>query len=55
MNLTHYYGWKNNLKRAELFNSRRRVLAQGRMNSTLIEFENGQKEIVSRRSIKKVK
>ena len=29
------------------------VLARGKMNSCLVEFENGQKEIISRNALKK--
>lgn len=30
------------------------VIAAGKMNSVLIEFENGQREVVSRRAVRKV-
>ena len=41
-------------KRAELYGKRLRVLARGAMNSALVEFENGQREIISRNAIRKV-
>lgn len=46
------YRWGNNSKRSTMKGRECRVLARGKMNSILIEFtDNGQKEIVSRRSI----
>jgi hypothetical protein len=49
----YYYAWKNNNKRLTLYLRHCRVLVRGNMNSCLIEFENGQQEIVSRNAIKK--
>lgn len=46
--MTHYYAWRNNSKRLTLYGRKCRVIAWARMNSCLIEFENGQKECVSR-------
>lgn len=53
--MTHYYIWKNNSKRATLYKRLCRVLARGKMNSALVEFENGQREIVSRNAIRRRK
>ncbi len=50
----HRYCWRNNSKRATLFNRRCRVVARGRMNSVLIEFENGQREVVSRYAVRRI-
>jgi len=50
----YYYAWKNNEKRETLFRRRLRVIARGSMNSALVEFENGQREIISRNAIRKV-
>ena len=49
-----YYAWKNNSKRATMYRRQCRVIARGSMNSVLIEFENGQHEIVSRNAVRKV-
>lgn len=50
---THIYAWGNNEKRASMKGRRCRIIeAKGSMNSCLIEFENGQREIVSRRALR---
>lgn len=51
--MTYRYTWANNPKRAELKGRRCRVLARGKLNSALIEFENGQREVVSRRTLRR--
>lgn len=51
----YYYNWGNNTKRATLKNRRMKVLARGTMNSAMVEFKNGQREIISRNAIRKVK
>ena len=53
--MTHYYAWRNNAKRATLYKRQCRILARGKMNSILVEFENGQREIVSGNSIRRIK
>ena len=50
----YFYAWKNNEKRETLYKRACRVVVRGRMNSCLIEFENGQREIVSRNAIKRL-
>jgi len=50
--MTYVFSWGNNPKRKELKGRRCVVLAAGAKNSRLIEFENGQKEIVSRRALR---
>ena len=50
----YIFVWRNNEKRAQLYGKRLRVLARGAMNSALVEFENGQREIISRNAIRKV-
>lgn len=50
---THYYAWKNNEKRQSMYKRPCRILATGNINSCMIEFENGQREIVSRRAIRR--
>jgi hypothetical protein len=51
---THTYVWKNNEKRATLYGRRCRVVVRGRMNSILIEFEDGQREVVSRYALRRL-
>lgn len=46
------YAWGNNEKRATLKGRTCRVIARGRMNSVLVEFENGQREITSRYAVR---
>lgn len=48
------YTWGNNAKRATMKGRTCRVLARGAMNSALIEFEDGQREVVSRNALRKV-
>lgn len=53
---TYTYVWGNNEKRLTLRGRECVVLARGKMNSIMIEFtDNGQREIVSRNSIRKTK
>ena len=47
------YIWGNNDKRKTLKNRLCSVISRGKMNSICIEFENGQREIVSRYSIRR--
>jgi len=47
------YAWKNNAKRLTLYDRACRVVARGAMNSIMIEFEDGQWEIVSRYAIRR--
>ena len=49
----YIYCWKNNPKRLMLFNRECQVITRGSMNSALVEFENGQREIISRNALKK--
>jgi hypothetical protein len=49
------YAWKNNEKRATLHGRALRVLARGAMNSALVEFENGQREVISRNALRRRK
>jgi hypothetical protein len=48
----YYYAWRNNPKRETMYRRACRVIARGAMNSCMIEFENGQVEIVSRNAVK---
>jgi hypothetical protein len=52
----YVYRWGNNGRRRDLKGKRCRLLAQGSsMHSVLIELEDGEKVITSRRAIKKRK
>ena len=51
----YVYAWGNNSKRASLKGRRFRIIARGSMNSALAEFENGQREIISRNAVRRVK
>ena len=55
MKFPYYFAWRNNPKRAQLYHQKCRVLARGAMNSCLVEFENGAREIISRNALRKVK
>jgi len=50
--MTHLYVWRNNEKRVALFKRECRVVSRGAMNSVLIEFADGQREVVSRYAIR---
>jgi len=45
------YRWGNNSKRATMKGRECIIIARGKMNSILIEFENGQKEVTSRYAV----
>lgn len=51
----YYYAWENNEKRLTLYKRRCKIIAASKKNSLLIEFENGQRECVSRNAIRKIK
>jgi hypothetical protein len=55
MAVNYIFVWRNNSKRATLYGRRCRVLVRGAMNSALVEFENGQREIVSRNALRRIK
>ena len=48
-----YYAWRNNEKRLTMYRRKCRVVVRGKMNSCLVEFEDGQREVVSRNAIRK--
>lgn len=53
--MTHIYAWGNNEKRATMKGRACRILARSRrMSSLMIQFENGQREIVSLRSVRRI-
>lgn len=49
----YIYKWANNEKRETLYGRKFRVLARMKMNSALVEFEDGQREVISRNAIRK--
>lgn len=51
----YVYGWKNNAKRQALYGQHCTELARGKMNSVLVQFVGGSKEVVSRWALKEVK
>ena len=53
MTATYIYPWRNNEKRRTLYGRPFRILARGRANSALVEFDAGQREVISRNAIRK--
>ena len=51
--MTHTYAWGNNEKRASLKGRHCRVVANGRMRSVLVEFENGERVVTSQRALRR--
>jgi len=50
----YIFHWKNTPEREKLFGKRCRILSTGsRLRSILIEFEDGHKEVVSQRAIRR--
>jgi hypothetical protein len=52
--MTHIYNWGNNSKRKSMKGRACQILAVGALRSALIEFTNGQREIVARWALKKI-
>lgn len=53
--MIYLYMWRNNEKRKTLYGRRCRVIYRGRPNSALVEFEHGQREVISRNALRKVR
>lgn len=51
--MTHVYRWKNNPIRKRLFGKPCSIIRRGSMNSVLVEFEGGEKAVVSRWAVRK--
>jgi len=51
--MIYLYTWGNNEKRAMLKGKKCRVVARGKMNSALVEFEGGQREVISRNALRR--
>lgn len=49
----YIFRWKNNPKRKELAGRKCRIVCRGSMNSCLVEFENGQQEVISRNALQR--
>ncbi len=53
MKFPYRYVWRANGKYKNLYRQRCRVLARGALNSALVEFRNGKREIISRNALRK--
>ena len=51
--LEFVYSWGNNPKRKLLKGKTCKVIARGKMNSALVEFNNKQREIISRNAVRR--
>lgn len=51
--MLYVYAWGNNPKRKTLKGRTCRIVTSGARGSCLVEFQNGQREIVSRRALRK--
>jgi hypothetical protein len=52
--LPYVYIWGNNSKRATLKGRRCKVLQRLALNSCIVEFENGQREVISRNALRRI-
>ena len=52
--VTHKYIWGNNPVRAKLKGRLCRIIAHGAKGSIIVEFENGQREYISRWAVRKL-
>ncbi len=52
--MTHIFAWKNNAKRLLLYRRRCRVIGRLALNSAIVEFEDGQRECVSRNALRRI-
>jgi len=48
------YAWGNNPKRAELRGRKCRILHSMKKGSCMVEFENNQREVISRRALRRL-
>lgn len=51
----YIYKFRNNERRAELYGRECKILAKGKMNSVLIEMENGERVITSANALREKK
>lgn len=55
MEYPYIYAWGNNEKRTTLKGRKCRVVVRSRaMNSCMVEFENGQREVISRSALRRI-
>lgn len=47
------YAWENNAKRARLKGRACEVIARGALGSVLVRFEDGSREVISRRALRR--
>jgi hypothetical protein len=52
--MKYQYAWKNNDKRESLYGKECKIIYRMRMNSALVEFEDGEKVVISRNALRKV-
>lgn len=50
----YVYVWRNNPKRATLFGRYCKIVARLTMNSAVVEFEDGQRECISRNALRRL-
>jgi hypothetical protein len=48
------YRWGNNIIRAKLKGKKCRILARGKMNTCMIEFEDGERHTISLNALRKL-
>jgi hypothetical protein len=52
----YVFAWKNGEKWATLYGRRFRVIARGKsMNTVMVEFQDGQREVISRQAMRRVR
>lgn len=62
--MTHYYAWGSprgkqsgrwmNSQRERLYRKPLRIIARGKMNSALVEFEHGERQVISRNALRRI-
>ena len=52
--MNYRYTWGNNSKRLELKGRICKILKRLSLNSAIVEFENGQREVISRNALRRV-
>ena len=56
--MIYFYAWRNNEKRKTLYGRRFRVICRSagrKPNSALVAFEDGQREVISRNALRRVR
>ena len=52
--LPYRFVWRNNSRRAQLYNRHCRIVTRGRMNTILVEFEDGTRVTTSGNALRKI-